>query len=181
MPRPIVLALVLGYASIAFADIAPTSDPPQTLERGDQLQADLGLSVIQAAYEHRFGEHISASLSAGVFGSYFLPWFGLGDNVIGIGGGVRATWFARASGRGLYVAPYVRGHRVSGDHDGVHGTGLGFSAGAFVGWAIGLADKLDLRVGAGAQFIEHYLNTASGRATTQTPFIALDLVVAYRL
>jgi hypothetical protein len=149
--------------------------------RHDMIQADLGLSVIQLGYEHRLSRHFSASLSAGVFGSYFLPWFDLGDNVIGLGGGVRVTWFSRKSGRGFYVAPYARGHRVSGDHEDMHGTGLGFSAGAFAGWAFGIGDKIDIRVGAGAQFIDHYIDTPAGRSTSSTPFVALDLVVAYRL
>jgi len=149
--------------------------------RHAQIQADLGLSVIQGAYEHPITKHVSASLSAGVFGSYFLPWFDRGDNVIGVGGGARMTWFQRASGRGFYVAPYVRVHRVSGDHDDMHGSGLGFSAGAFAGWVFGLGKKLDLRVGAGAQYIRHELDTDGGTFTSSTPFIALDLVVGYRL
>lgn len=198
MLRLMVCVVILGSASTAFA-IKP-HDPevceewyaqnpggrvsgcfPPFFVRHDMLHADLGLSVIQLGYEHRLGRHVSASLSAGVFGSYFLPWFGLGDDVVGLGGGVRVTWFSRPSGRGFYVAPYARGHRVSGDHDGMHGSGFGFSAGAFAGWAFGLGDKIDLRVGVGAQFIDHYVDTPAGRATTATPFVALDLVVAYRL
>jgi hypothetical protein len=148
---------------------------PEALHR--QVQADLGLSVIQAAYEHPVADHVSASLSAGIFGSYFLPWFDLGDNVIGVGGGARVTWFQRTTGHGLYVAPYVRVHRVSGQHDDMDGTGIGFTAGAFVGWALGLTDKLDLRLGLGAQYIRHSLHDA----TTSTPFVAIDILVGYRL
>ena len=146
-----------------------------------QVQADVGLSVIQAAYEHPFGRHVSASLSAGIFGSYFLPWFDAGDDVIGVGGGFRVTWFARESGRGFYIAPYVRAHRVSGEHDDMHGTGLGVSSGAFAGWAFGLTDRLDLRLGLGGQFIRHSLDTDAGRSTSSTPFIAIDILVGYRL
>ena len=153
--------------------------PPDQLFR--QVQADVGLSVIQAAYEHPLADHVSASLSAGVFGSYFLPRFNLGDNVIGLGGGARVTWFHRASGRGLYVAPYVRVHRVSGDHDGMDGTGVGVSSGAFVGWAFGLGDKLDLRIGAGAQYIWHSIDTGPATYSSSTPFVALDLLLGYRL
>lgn len=170
MLRLVVFVVLLGSASTASAN-----------KPHDLIQADLGLSVIQLGYEHRLGEHVAASLSAGVFGSYFLPWFDLGDKVVGLGGGVRVTWFARNEGRGFYVAPYVRGHRVSGDHDAMHGTGFGFAAGAFAGWAFGIGDKIDIRTGLGAQFIAHYLDTPAGRATTTAPFVALDLVVAYRL
>ncbi len=58
------------------------------------------------------------------------------------------------------------------DHNGV-----GIAAGAFVGWAFGLTDRLDLRIGIGAQYI--YLDAPPLGAST--PFVALDLVVGYRL
>jgi hypothetical protein len=166
------------WESRCLAGLDPCEDP---VVRGAQLQADVGLSVIQAAYEHPLGDHVSASLSAGVFGSYFLPRFNLGDNVLGIGGGARVTWFQGESGRGLYVAPYVRVHRVSGDHDGMDGTGLGVTSGAFVGWAFGLGDKLDLRIGAGAQYIWHSIDTGPATYSSSTPFVALDLLLGYRL
>ena len=172
MHRLAVVAIVLGIVSPATAE---------DVERHAQLQADLGLTVIQLAYEHPIGSHFAASISAGLFGSYFLPWFDLGDNVIGVGAGVRGTWFARETGRGFYIAPYFRAHRVSGDHDSMHGTGLGFTTGAFAGWAFGLTDRLDLRLGVGAQFIPQHLDTAAGTASTSVPFVALDLVVGYRL
>jgi hypothetical protein len=141
--------------------------------RHDQLQADLGLSVIHIGYERRLSTHVSATLSAGIYGTYFLPWLDLGDNVIGFGGGLRGTWFANRSGRGFYVAPYVRVHREHGDHDGVTETGVSVTAGAFAGWSFALGRKLDVRVGAGAQYIH--------QPHTSTAFPALDLVVAYRL
>lgn len=174
MQRLAVLATILSAAT-AGADTAGASTGP-----APAIQADLGLSVIQLAYEHPLGRHLAASVSAGLFGSYFLPWFDLGDDVIGVGGGVRVTWFARETGRGFYVAPYVRAHRVSGDHDGTHGTGFGFSAGAFAGWAFGLTERIDLRIGAGAQYLRHELDTPGG-STSSTPFVALDALVGVRL
>ena len=188
MQRLAVLA-VLAVAPAARADMADwEADCQAGVRRCDdpvvrraQVQADFGLSVIQAAYEHPIGRNFAASLSAGVFGSYFLPRFNLGDNVIGIGGGARVTWFQRETGRGLYVAPYVRVHRVSGDHDGVDGTGVGVSSGAFIGWAFGLGDKLDLRIGGGAQYIWHSIDTGPATFSSSTPFVALDLLLGYRL
>lgn len=176
MRRTIILAALLGTTpAAADPELAAAREPAA------QLQADLGLSVVQLAYEHPFGTHFAASISAGIFGSYFLPWFDLGDNVVGVGGGVRGTWFARTTARGFYIAPYARVHHVSGDHDDMHGTGPGFSTGIFAGWAFRLSDRLDLRVGAGAQYIRQSLDTPAGRQTSSTPFIALDLVVGYRL
>ena len=143
--------------------------------------ADLGLSVIHAGYEHPLGRDFAIAVTAGVFGTYFLPWFELGDDVIGFGGGLRGTWFVRETGRGFYVAPYGRAQRVSGKHDDMEGTGPGVSAGVFAGWALGIGEKLDLRLGVGAQYIYQSIDTAAGKQTSSTPFIAIDIVVGYRL
>jgi peroxiredoxin/outer membrane lipoprotein-sorting protein len=103
--RALVLAL-LALAAPARADEAAPH-----LNR--QLQFDLGLSVIHADYEQPIGKHFAIAIGLGTFGTYFLPWFDAGDDVIGFGGGLRATWFHHASGRGLYITPYLRASRVS--------------------------------------------------------------------
>ncbi len=99
----------------------------------------------------------------------------------GFGGGIRGTYFARESGRGFYVAPYVRVQRVSGSHDDMDGSGPGFTAGAFAGWSFGLGNKLDLQLGLGAQYIYQYIDTAAGKQTSSTPFVAIDILLGYRL
>lgn len=165
MLRLCLLALLLS-STVASAELRP------------QLQADLGLTVVNAGYEQPLGDHGAVQLEAGIFGTYFLPWFDLGDDVVGFGGGVRTTWFARDTGRGPYVAAYLRVNRISGDDAaGAEHTGIGVTAGAFVGWAFGLTERLDLRVGAGAQ----YIHLDAGPLAASTPFVALDLVVGYRL
>ncbi len=155
--------------------------PPETATRPSSIVADLGLTVVHLGYQHPIGRHLALSLTAGIFGTYFLPWFDLGDDVKGIGGGIRGTWFARESGRGFYVAPYVRVQRVSGSHDDLDGSGPGFSAGAFAGWSFGLGEKLDLQLGLGAQYIYQYIDTSAGKQTSSTPFVAIDILVGYRL
>jgi hypothetical protein len=157
----ISLGLLAVAASAAAADPAP------------QLQADLGLAVIDVAYEHPIGGHESVGVEAGIFGTYFLPWFSAGDAATGAGGGVRASWFSGSEGRGLYVTPFFRAADVAANGH----TGLALSGGAFAGYAFALTHRLDLRVGAGLQYI-HY-DFAGTRAST--PFVALDLVVGYRL
>ena len=72
----------------------------------------------------------------------------------------------------------VAGHvAVRGEVDGQTGQGLGFTAGAFAGWAIGLGERLDLRLGAGAQWI--YFDADPLAAST--PFLAADILLGYRL
>jgi hypothetical protein len=146
-----------------------------------QLQIDGGLSVIGAGYEHPVASHVAVQLETFVFGTYFLPWFDAGDRVIGVGAGVRPTWFARETGHGLYVSPYFRAVLVDGSS--LFGAdGNGFATGAFVGWAFALSDKLDLRIGGGAQYFRFHVDGAQGsRFTTSTPFVALDAVLGYRL
>jgi len=164
--------VVSGFATVLLAS------SPAAAELRPQVQADLGLTVINAAYEEPIGAHWALQLEGGIFGTYFLPWFDLGDDVIGIGGGVRPTWFARSCGHGPYVAPYLRVSRIAGeDEAGAEHTGVGLTTGVFVGWAFGLTERLDLRIGVGAQYI--YLSAPPLGAST--PFVALDLVVGYRL
>lgn len=146
-----------------------------------QLQLDGGLSVIGPAYEQPIAAHLAIGLEAFVFGTYFLPWFDAGEDVKGFGGGLRATWFARTTGRGLYVTPYVRVVGVD-DESLAHASGIGFTAGAFAGWAFALGARLDLRVGAGAQYIHFHADGPNGeRLASSTPFVALDAVLGYRL
>jgi hypothetical protein len=163
MQRWISAVVVLILASRAQAEVGRT-----------QVQADLGLAVVAAAVELPIGERAAVQLEAGIFGTYFLPWFGLGDDFVGFGGGVRFTWFSHAESRGYYFAPFVRVDRV-GDPD--DNTGTGFSAGAFVGRVFRPSRKIDVRVGAGLQYM-HY---DAGPSEAKTPFVALDAVVGYRL
>jgi hypothetical protein len=141
-----------------------------------QADADLGLSVVGLGYEHPVSTHVAVEGQAGIFGTYFLPWFDRGADVQGLQAGGRVTWFAHPSFHGLYVAPYLRGVAVRGTDD--HSAkGLGFTAGVFVGYAFRLSPRLDLRTGAGAQYIYFSADPASA----STPFLALDLLLGYRL
>lgn len=167
-PVALLLAVCLGNAHA------------EPVERGPQLQIDGGLSVIGPAYEHPLPANLAVAFEAFVFGTYFLPWFDAGDDVKGLGIGVRPTWFARETGRGLYVTPYFRA--VAIDEASLVGfDGIGFATGAFVGWAFGLTDTLDLRLGAGAQYIHFHVDTDTGERGTGTPFVAIDATLGYRL
>jgi hypothetical protein len=167
--------MIAAVAGITCAVAPARADPVEELR--PQAQLDLGLSVIYAAYEHPVSGHFALGAAAGTFGTYFLPWFSAGDNVIGFGGGLRATWFSSATGHGFYLAPFVRGNRVSGDKAGAHGTGFGGSIGMFAGWAFAVSHRIDARLGGGAE----YFYVDAGPLQASTPFIALDLVVGYRL
>ncbi|MDX2091725.1 MAG: hypothetical protein SFX73_27945 [Kofleriaceae bacterium] len=142
-----------------------------------QLQVDGGLSIIGIGYEHPIGHRLALQVEAGTFGTYFLPWFDLGDRVIGAIGGIRLTWFARPNGYGPYVTPYVRSGYAWGEHAGQDSAGVVITAGAFVGWAFRLAHRLDLRLGVGGQYI--YINGDNGLSAS-TPFVALDATIGYR-
>jgi len=159
---------LLLATSTAYAELRP------------QAQIDGGLSVIGAGYEHPLGTHVALQGELFIFGTYFLPWFDLGDESTGFGFGVRPTWFAREDGHGFYVTPFFRGVAVDGDS--FSPTGIGFETGVFAGWAFSLSSKLDLRVGGGAQYIHFHIDDAQGaRQSSSTPFVALDAVLGYRL
>jgi hypothetical protein len=144
-----------------------------------QLQIDGGLSVIGVGYEHPLAEHVSVQAETFVFGTYFLPWFDLGEDLKGVGAGVRATYFARPDGRGLYITPYVRGVVVDKTLTGFGG--LGVTTGAFVGWDWALGERLDLRVGGGAQYIHCHVDDPAGDTRFSTAFVAIDATLGYRL
>jgi hypothetical protein len=146
-----------------------------------QVQVDGGLSVIGVGYEHPVARRHSVAVEAFVFGTYFLPWFNTGEDVKGVGLGVRPTWFARDDGHGLYVTPFVRAAAVD-DESLLGAEGLAVEAGVFVGWAFALTPKLDLRIGGGGQYIYSHVDMPDRRPhNTSTPFIALDAVLGMRL
>ncbi len=157
---------MLRFACLALAVCASTA-------HADQLHADLGLAVVGGGYEIDLSDNIAVQAEAQAFSTYFLPWFSSGSSLAGYGGQMRVTWFSRLSQHGLYIAPYFRLDSVSDDHM----RGVGFCAGGVVGWAFPIGEQLDLRIGAGAQYM-HYVLDAS---KVDTPFVALDLVVGYRL
>ncbi len=183
MPRsptpPIVVAASLAAALVTGVAAPAAADLPRLLPR-PQLQVDGGLTVIGPAYEHPLAEHWAVAGEAFVFGTYFLPWFDLGDDTIGVGAGVRATWLADPSGRGLYVTPYLRAAAVRAQDDDAGG--LAITAGVFVGWAIGLTDRLDLRLGLGAQYLRVAVDPEAGpERVSSTPFPAIDATLGWRL
>jgi hypothetical protein len=138
-----------------------------------QLQADLGLAVIGVGYEKPLGNHLAVMGEAQVFGTYFLPWFDAGTNVLGFGGEVRTTWFRDPSHHGLYATGMLRINRVADDSTST----VGWSGALLAGYAFPATHKLDVRVGAGAQWMRYLSETID----IDTPFITLDLIVGYRL
>lgn len=165
-----------------FVETPEMSEKLREVEARSQIQADLGLSVICLGYEFpMWNKPVSIFVGAGVFGTYFLPWFDRGDDTIGGVGDLRVTWFPRNDdGRGLYITPYVRAGYAGGDDadTGAHGAGAVVTTGVFVGYGFRLSNRLDLRAGAGGQYI--YIGGDNGVGAS-TPFVALDLALGFRL
>jgi hypothetical protein len=139
-----------------------------------QVQADLGLAVVGVGYEQPLGDHLAIMGEGQLFGTYFLPWFDLGNNVIGGGVQARATWFRGEHHHGLYAMGFLRFDEVSDEFDT---STFGWCGGGAVGWAFPATQKLDVRVGGGLQWMRYESETTD----IDTPFITLDLVVGWRL
>jgi hypothetical protein len=167
------VAILMLLTGTAAADIAPPGD--DYAKKAPQIQADVGLAVISLAYEQPLTNYWAVQVEAGITSTYFAPWFDAGQRTDGYEVGLRTSWFPRGGSRGLYVAEYLRGARVT--TSGVDGAGYGISAGAFVGWAWRITDRLDLRAGLGAQYMDYRV----GDTGINSPFIAIDGVVGYRL
>jgi hypothetical protein len=180
--RSVLTGAIEPRAVASEPPVVGATAPAPALENRPQVQLDLGLAVVGVAFEHHLGEHFSIQLGGQLFSTYFAPWFDAGDKVLGVGGSLRPTYFVSPGGRGIYIAPFVRVARVTGEAEtGETGSGVGFSTGMWGGYAFGLSKKLDLRVGAGLQYMRYFVDTSAGRVGLSTPFIGLDLVVGYRL
>jgi hypothetical protein len=125
-------AIVATLAAAAPA----TAEPAPTLRR--QVQADFGLAVIGLGYEHPLAARLALQLEGQIFGTYFLPWFDAGDDATGVGAELRATWFARPSGYGLYLLAYGRMDAVRIERGDLRGNGFAVSGGGAVGWSFRL-------------------------------------------
>jgi hypothetical protein len=177
LARVAVLALVLLAPGLARAEFRPAPEP----ELARQIQIDGGLSIAGLAFEQPVSPRLAVAVGAGIMSTYFAPWFDAGDRVDGFCGELRVTWFARTTGRGLYVAPFFRVGRVTGERDDAEGDGWGVSTGAFVGWTFALGRRFDLRVGGGVQYFHYVVETAAGDVEVTTPFVAIDAVLGFRL
>jgi hypothetical protein len=166
MPLPVVAAI----------EAAQTPDAPV---RANEVQLDLGLAVVGLAYERLFGDRFALQTELQVFGTWFGPWFDL-PNLSGFGAQLRPSWFPFGGPGGLYVAPFVRIDRVSGSDGGVSGHGVGWSVGEFNGWSFLLGERVDLRVGAGVQYVSYVVDAGTKRLEFRQLFPALDLVVGWR-
>ncbi len=170
MKRLVILAVVaLSRTAAAEPELRP------------ELQADLGLAVIGLGFAMPCGERLEVMAEAQTTSTYFAPWFSAGDSVIGWGGQLRATWFSRDGGRGLYITPWLRVDRVTGSRDGANGHAVGEATGLYVGWAFRLAHQIDVRVGVGPMYMRFDVPTGNGPTGVDTVFFSGDLVVAYRL
>lgn len=172
-----------------FADDAAPPSPPAASapaptteakpDRPNALQADLGLAVVGLAYERMFLPWLAVQVEAQIFGTWFGPTFDLPD-MRGFGGQVRPTFFLTDDGpRGLYVAPFLRINAVSTEKNDATGRGAGFSSGAFIGYAFLFADRVNLRLGAGAQYMSYVVDVAGERVAFKQFFPGIDLVLGY--
>ena len=173
MAHRIAIILVLTAAAPAAAEPATSLQP--------QVQLDFGLAVVGLGYEHPIAARLALQLEGQIFGTYFLPWFDAGERATGFGAELRATWFARPSGHGLYVLAYSRLDAVELERDDLRADATAVSAGAAVGWSFRLTRRLDLRVGLGAQYIYMRADAQGTRLGASTPFPTVDGVLGYRL
>lgn len=174
--RSLVATLVATFVWLTATAAAEPALRPQ------QLQLDLGTGVIGVGLELPVAAHLAVQVEATGFSTFFLPLVGGGVNVVGAGVGVRPTWIAGRDGRGLFVTPMFRLAYVGAEKEtGERGHGLAIATGLTVGQAFRVSQRLDLRLGFGGQLIHYDVRTAGGPLTATVPFLALELVIGYRL
>lgn len=160
---------------------SPDVEPPPPPSRPNAVQLDLGLAVIGLAYERIFHPRFAVQVEAQIFGTWFGPIVDL-PNMRGFGGQIRPSFFVTGDApRGVYVAPFTRVDRVSSTTtNDVTGSAVGFSSGVFAGYSFLFADRVDLRIGTGAQYMSYVVDAGGTRIAFKTFFPALDLVVGYQ-
>jgi hypothetical protein len=160
----------------AEGDGPPSTQAPER-PRSNAVQLDLGLAVIGLAYERVLADTVALQLEGQVFGTWFGPYFDK-PNFTGFGGQIRSSFFPFGHApRGLYIAPFVRVDRVTGEAQGKKGSGVGASYGGFVGYSFVFWDRWNARVGGGAQYMSYAVNAGGERLEMRTFFPGLDLVV----
>jgi hypothetical protein len=146
--------------------------------QADAVQLDLGLAVIGLAYERRFLSRMAVQLEVHAFGTWFGPALDE-PSLQGFGAGVRPSFFlTEDGGRGVYVAPFLRIDDVKSNTTG-SARSWGYSTGAFVGYSWIFAERWNLRIGAGGQWLAYETFVGQTRESFKTLFPALDLVVGY--
>lgn len=175
-----ISALLLAVAVSGGAHAASPSDDEPRPYRPNAVQLDLGLAVIGLAYERILHPRVALQIEAQIFGTWFGPIVDL-PNMRGFGGQIRPSFFLSDDApRGVYVAPFTRVDRVSSTANDVTGSAVGFSAGLFAGYSFLFAERVNLRIGTGAQYMSYVIDAAGTRIAFKTFFPALDLVVGYQ-
>ncbi|MDP3279086.1 MAG: hypothetical protein Q8Q09_28095 [Deltaproteobacteria bacterium] len=150
--------------------------------REHAIQADLGLAVVGLAYENVMSRHLALQVEGHVFGTWFWPIFSGLPNFTGGGIQTRLSVFLLGDApNGVYLAAFARFDVVGAQaRDQSHGLGFGGSVGGFAGWSFAIADRYNLRVGAGVQYMDYEVPTATSRVVARTVYPAIDLVLGYR-
>jgi hypothetical protein len=165
-------------AIVAPAEPSPPPPAPEPPHRPNAVQLDLGLGVVGLAYERVFARWMAVQVEAHVFGTWFGPIVADFPNLRGLGGQIRPSFFLTGDApRGVYVAPYVRVERVTAEVNEASGNNVGWSAGAFGGYSLLFAERFNLRVGAGAQYLSYVVRVDGTRVAFKSVFPALDLVL----
>lgn len=173
-----IASLALPRLSSAAEGSEPSPAPPAQ-RRVNAVQLDLGLAVIGLAYERVLADTVAMQLELQVFGTWFGPLVGQG-NLTGFGAQVRPSFFPFGHApRGLYIAPYLRVDRVTGEANGKTGSGIGASYGGFVGYSFILWEQFNVRVGGGAQYLSYAVDAGGTRVEMRTFFPAADLVLGW--
>jgi hypothetical protein len=171
--------------TIASPQLAYSTEdaPPATSSkrpRSNAVQLDLGLAVIGLAYERVLADTVALQIELQIFGTWFGPYFDY-PNLSGFGTQIRSSIFPFGHApRGLYIAPYVRVDRVTGEANGKMGSGVGASYGGFLGYSFLFGDRLNVRVGVGAQYMSYAVDAGRTSLEMRTFFPALDLVAGFR-
>ena len=156
-------------------------------ERPNALVADLGMHVVNAGYQRTLGCHVSAQLSAGLYGPWTVNQDVLGlaggardDDVVGVVVRARAFVYPTASAPvGLWLSPFVQAGPVAGTRRAQQLDGSAFAVGISVGWTWRFAGRWLFAVGLGGQYHRVSFAGSTARPGFSLPAPQLDVNLDY--
>ena len=177
------VAACCSISCLLLASSALAEEPGRATPRpANSVQADLGSGVIGLGYERVISDPLSLRVTAQLNRPWYTDILG-GDesDVVGFGLEARPFVFPWAEApRGLYVSPFGRVVSIRATDDATEElSGVGWSAGATVGYGWLWGERWLFRLGGGIQYWAFEIEDAGQRAGLEGLYPDVDIMVGY--
>ncbi|MCU0686669.1 MAG: DUF3575 domain-containing protein [Polyangiaceae bacterium] len=191
MFQRMLVAVSVAAALGAYGKTAAADDAGPCVRQPNLLVADLGLHVVNAAYQRTLSCAFSAQIGAGLY----VPWV-VNRDVFGLGGGDRsppddvAGFVVRGRGffhlandpqAGPWLSPFAQAGPVRATRDDRSVRGRALAAGLSAGWAFAFGTHWRLALGAGVQYHVAQFGDSAARPGFARLGPTIDINLGYAL